>query len=112
LLSREIGVVDKRMKSLRRFLASAKHEETIDWRFADGARITDIVLGGVASSAIEKAASLGECVATFARPGVYANGSRATVVFEISPEYHGRFAISSPARVGGVWQVERRHPFE
>lgn len=87
-------------------------EGPIDWHFADQARVRDVVLQGNQGDAYNKAAKLGKCVTTFALPGVYAAGQRATVVFDVSPEYHGRFVISSLHLVGGVWRVEHRHNFE
>jgi hypothetical protein len=69
--------------------------EPINWHFVDQQTIRDVVLRGEAGDAIYKAASLGKCVTTFALPGIYAEGQRATVVFSIGPEYHGRLYISS-----------------
>jgi len=87
-------------------------ERPIDWHFTDQSTIRDVVLRGEIRDAWDKAATLGKCVTTFALPGIYAEGQRATVVFNIAPEYHGRMFISSLRRVDGVWRVERRHDFE
>jgi hypothetical protein len=87
-------------------------ELPIDWHFADQVTIRDVVLRGEPSDAIHKAATLGKYVTTFALPGIYAEGRRATVVFNIAPEYHGRLYISSLRLVDGVWRVERGHNYE
>jgi len=86
--------------------------ESIDWHFTDRQTIRDVVLRGERGDAIYKAATLGKCVTTFALPGIFAGGERATVVFSIAPEYHGRLHISSLSRVDGRWRVVRRHSFE
>jgi hypothetical protein len=84
----------------------------IDWHFADQLTIRDVVLQGDLGDAIHKAATLGKCVTTFALPGIYAEGQRATVVFDIAPEYHDRLYISSLHLVDGIWRVERSHNYE
>jgi hypothetical protein len=84
----------------------------VDWHFSDQTSIRDVVLTGIEGDAVEKAAAYGKCVTTFALPGVYSDGQRATVVFSIAPEYHGRFFISSLHLVDGTWRVERQHNFD
>jgi hypothetical protein len=83
----------------------------VDWHFNDPSTIRDVVLHGILSDAAKRASALGKCATTFALPGLYANGQRATVVFEVWPEYHGNFVISSLRLIDGIWRVERRHTF-
>jgi hypothetical protein len=86
--------------------------QPIDWHFSDQTTIRDVVMKGFGNLAIYDAAAFGKCVTTFALPGIYAEGQRATVVFFIDPEYHGRMYVSSLHFVEGAWRVERRQDFE
>jgi hypothetical protein len=87
-------------------------ETRIDWHFVDQSTIRDVVLRGFANRAIDDAAALGKCITTFSLPGIYDDGRRATVLFAVDPEYHGRLVISSLRRGEGEWRVEHRYNFE
>jgi hypothetical protein len=101
---RDSGLPDVRARN--------EQAQTIDWHFSDQTTIRDVVLQGIKGRAIYDAAEFGKCITTFALPGIYDEGRRATVVFFIEPEYHGRMYVSSLHFVAGEWRVERRHDFE